>query len=353
MEAPVVGDDAPVSWPPMEEAGAIYASSPRPRPDSDFEPGRLAHLAAGARGRLLDPRRTPVSVIEVRLATGFALIRIEDFEDAGAVWEVPLEQVDHYQFEPGGPRAKAAVVAEMEAVIRRFDQVEAIAADTAELPLTEARIADSQARAGAWLARHSRFLEDGGSLPDPSTRRGDPRLAADLEAYLRSLGLWDVEHGFSRGYVSNPGSGEIVKGHRMVLAELGLADYTGSVVRDPATFAGGWTRQRRADHIVGRLGFVRGLCERLGVTRVTLWRGLSTPSRLRRREGRTFVSTSFAEAVSRSHYQAGGPGRTRVLVSRLVPVDRLFMTYLETAAMNDRFREAEAVVLDVPADRWP
>lgn len=337
----------------MEEPGAIYASSPRPRPDSEFEPGRLAHLAAGARGRLLDPRRTPISVLDVLPAIGFVLVRVEDFEDTGAVWQVPLEQVDHYQFEAGGPRASPTAVAEMEAAIRRFDRVEVIAADDAELALTEARIADSQALAGAWLARHSRFLEDGGSLPDPSTRRGDPRLAADLEAYLRSLGLWGVEHGFSRSYVSNPGSGEVVKGHRMVLAELGLADYTGSVVRNPATFAGDWTRQRRADHIVGRLGFVRALFGRLGVTHVTLWRGLSTPSRLCRREGRTFISTSFAEAVSRSHYEDGGPGRTRVLVSRLVPVDRLFMTYLETAAMNDRYHEAEAVVIDVPADRWP
>jgi hypothetical protein len=239
----------------------------------------------------------------------------------------------------------------MEDAIRRFDRTEVIAADPAELPRTEARIAESQARADEWLVRHSCFLADDGSLPDPSERRGDPRLADDLEAYLRSLGLWDVEHGFSRGYVSNPGS--TVKGHRIVLAELGLAGYAGSVVRDPATFAGDWSRERRADHIVGRLGFVRALCERLGVTRVTLWRGFSTPSRLHRRDGRTFVSTSFAEAVSRSHYQAGGPGRTRVLVSRVVPVDRLFMTYLETAAMNDRFHEAEAVVIDVLADRWP
>ena len=52
-----------------------------------------------------------------------------------------------------------------------------------------------------------------------------------VEAYLRSLGLWDVEHGFSRSYVSNPGSGEIVKGHRMVLAELGRRPQIGDEVR--------------------------------------------------------------------------------------------------------------------------
>ncbi len=36
-----------------------------------------------------------------------------------------------------------------------------------------------------------------------------------------------------------------------------------------------------------------------------------------------------------------------------VPVERVFMTYLETSAMNDRFLEAEAVLLARPDDGWP
>jgi hypothetical protein len=290
-------------------------------------------------------------VVELQADIGFVLIRVEDFEDAGALWQVPLEQVDHYQFEPAGPRASAVAVARMEAAIERLARTEVVRADAVARTRTEARLRESRARAAGWIDAHSAFMAEGGALPEPSTRRGDERLAADLEAYLRALALWDVEHTFARSFVSNPGAGELVKGHRIVLAELGLADYAGPVVRDPATFSGSWARERRGDHIVGRLGFVRALFERLGVTRVTLWRGLSTPGGLRRRDGRSFVSASFAEAVSRSHYESGG--RTRVLVRREVPVDRLFMTYLETAAMNDRFLEAEAVVLDVPADRWP
>jgi len=38
-------------------------------------------------GRLLDSRRTPVSVVEVRLDTGTFVIRIDGFEDKGATWE--------------------------------------------------------------------------------------------------------------------------------------------------------------------------------------------------------------------------------------------------------------------------
>lgn len=329
----------------------IYASSPDRRPDDEYEPGTLQHLVAGAQGRLLDPRRTPVSVVEVQLATAFVSIRIEDFEDEGAVWQVPLEQVEHYQFERGGRRASATTVVRMEAAIERFDRDQVIEVAPTERARTLALIRERQNEATTWLATHSRFLAEERPLPDPSTRRGDALLSSDLQTHLQQAGSWDVEEAFAQGYVSNPGSGEIIKGHRIVLAELGLVAYTGPIVRDPATLAGVWSRERRAHHIVARLAFVRALFHLMDMAHVTLWRGLSADGPLRTDTPRTFVSTSFDEAVARSHFET--PGRpTRVVTCQKVPVERLFMTYLETAAMNERFLEAEAVVLAQPHDRW-
>ena len=46
-----------------------------------------------------------------------------------------------------------------------------------------------------------------------------------------------------------------------------------------------------------------------------------------------------------SHFESGSPTATRALYRQSVPVERLFMTYHETAPMNDRFKEAEAVLL--------
>jgi hypothetical protein len=332
---------------------SVYERDPGSRPDEDYEPGTLRHVAAGARGRMLDPRRTPISVLEVQPEVGFVLIRVEAFEDAGATWQIPLERFDHYQFEPGGPSASDATVAEMGRAIDRFARDEEISADAAARTRTEADVAARQADAHRWLTKRSRFLAQGMVLPEPSTRRGDPLLQADLERYLRDRGLWAMEDRLTRSFVSNPGAGELVKGHRMVLAELGLAGYTGPIVRDPATFEGDWSRQARARHIVERLAFVRTLFGLLGHTHVPLWRGLGVEGRRDPHPARTFVSTSFDEAVARSHYESYGPARTGFLVVREVPVERLFMTYLETAAMNTVFLEAEAVVLDHPDDRWP
>lgn len=332
---------------------SVYRSSAGMAPDNDFEPGTLRHLVPRNRGRLLDPRRTPITVVEVRPDVGFVDVRIEDFEDAGATWEVPLEEVDHYQFEAGAARAGDHAVAEMRAAIERFDRPLEIEARAQDLARTEQRIEQHRAEADRWLGSSSRFLATGRPLPDPTMRRGDPLLAADLETYLREHDLWAIESAFATRFVSNPRSGETVKGHRIVLAELGLADYGGSIVRDPATFAGDWSRDRRADHVLARLGFVRALFGRHGIDEVSLWRGVSAGSPLEARRGRTFVSASFDEVVARSLLEGGADRPVRALHHASVPVEQLFMTYHETSAMNDRFHEAEAVILDRPDGGWP
>jgi hypothetical protein len=48
-----------------------------------------------------------------------------------------------------------------------------------------------------------------------------------------------------------------------------------------------------------------------------------------------------------AHFEPEGPGAgtsSGVLIRQSVPVTRVFMTYLETAHMNRRFREAEVVL---------
>jgi len=63
------------------------------------------------------------------------------------------------------------------------------------------------------------------------------------------------------------------------------------------------------------------------------------------------VSCTFSPAVAEAHF-AGGPSTTcAVMWRQTVNPDRLFMTFLETAAMNRQFKEAEAVLIGDPANR--
>ena len=154
-----------------------------------------------------------------------------------------------------------------------------------------------------------------------------------------------MEDAFASQFVSNPYSGELVKGHRIVLAELGMVSYEGKVTRDPELFDGDWSRERRADHILVRRAFVQAVFRHLGEDHVLLYRGISLPGRLRLPENLTFVSATFSLAVARAHFDSGGEGATGVLYRQQVPIERLFMTYYETEQMNRSFAEAEAVLL--------
>ena len=158
-------------------------------------------------------------------------------------------------------------------------------------------------------------------------------------------GLSRVESLFAEKYVSNPNSGELVKGHRIVLAELGLVSYRGKIIRDAAVFDGDFTKTRRAEHILVRLAFVREIFTRTGNERPTLYRGMAVKDRHQSARNTTFVSATFSLDVAMSQFNAAADTRSGVLYRQRVSLDRLFMTYLETRQLNQQFREAEAVLL--------
>jgi hypothetical protein len=324
---------------------SIYETAADPAPDSEFEPGTLDHLVVGNAGRLLDPRRTPVAVVAIEVETGTVVVRLEAFEDKGACWEVPFEEVDRYQFARGGARAAADDVTRFREAVDRFDRPLSIPCFEQARADTTRRLAEVCREAEEWLDANSRFLAGDGGLPAPATREGDPLLWKDLGDFMAAKGLRDMEEAFARQYVSNPFSGELVKGHRIVIAELGLVAYEGKIVRDPRLFDDPWSRACRAEHVLARMGLVHALFRRLGHDRLVLYRGISTEGPMHPPDNRTFVSATFSREVAMSHFESAGDRATGVLLRQAVPVDRVFMTYYETPQMNAPFKEAEAVLL--------
>ncbi len=129
-----------------------------------------------------------------------------------------------------------------------------------------------------------------------------------------------------------------------MLAELGLASYEGKQVRDPHLFNGSWSKQRRADHILHRLAFVRELFERFGHSSLVLYRGSSYRAQPHWYRN-SLISATFSLEVAMSHFNERDRTTTGVLHRQSVPVERLFMSFLETVQMNRPFKEAEAVLL--------
>ena len=132
----------------------------------------------GNSGRLLDARRTPVRIVDIRTGTGFFVLRIEGFEDEGAEWEMPFETVDQCQFLCGSERTSEEDVAGYRATIERLDRPLEVEPDVEALDSTRGRLEEARDVARAWLAEHSEVLATGARLPDPSSRRGPGPPAA-------------------------------------------------------------------------------------------------------------------------------------------------------------------------------
>ena len=171
-------------------------------------------------------------------------------------------------------------------------------------------------------------------------------MFAALEKFLEEEGLATLERELLVPLISNPRSGEMVKGHAIVLAELGLCSYRGQAVRDPDLFNGRHSKEVRAEHILWRMALTQELWGRVSGQEVFRAFASEGPERLPTTD--SLVSATFSEDVARSHYEGSPTTRTRALLHQVLPVDRLFMTFIETRAMNERFREAEALLLGSP-----
>jgi hypothetical protein len=99
---------------------SAYESDSDPAPDSAFTAGKLELLVAGNGGRLLDARRTPISVVEVDPERGSFVVQIDGFEDKGARWELSLDEVRRFQFEHGAAKAAGDRLASLEHSRDRF-----------------------------------------------------------------------------------------------------------------------------------------------------------------------------------------------------------------------------------------
>lgn len=324
----------------------MYENDPGALPDDRFSPGSLSWLVAGNHGRLLDARRTPVRVTAFDLDHGYFEVEILAFEDKGAQWLVPLEEVTRYQFALDGARAGTAAVAVMEEVIGRLDVMVQIPVDPDRRRDSLQKIAAERARADAWLAARGApdKIDVTGHI---ALRRGSPEAALWLADYLTDCvpaGLPGMDEELAASYVSSPGSGDVVRAHLVTAARLGLCGYHGKAIRDPSSLSGTWARDRRAAHILSRMGFVQALWGRATNPGLMIYRGIGLQGDAElHASNAALISASLSRAVAESHFNSQSCP-AGVLLRRQLPVDRLFMTFLETPAMNGNYLEAEALL---------
>jgi hypothetical protein len=330
----------------------IYEYDRGAAPDSEFVPGRFEHLVVGNRARLLDARRTPVAVTAIDPRAGAFEIEIGAFEDAGARWELELEEVRLFQFARDSRLASSAALDELHAAVKRFDRSLVIEPEAAVRAETMSAIAVRRRAANDWLSGHE-FPREFDLVGHVASREGSPQLAPLFEGFLaeRDPELAQLDQRFAEQFVSNPRSSEIVRGHEIVLAELGLCAYRGKVPRDPDLFAEPWSKARRGQHIIARLGFVQEVWSLLGSDMLTLYRAAAVDGPLPAPSRSSLISATFSRDVAEAHFQGGPTTQTAVIWRQRLPIHRVFMTFLETTALARRFLEAEAVLIADPSNQ--
>lgn len=275
--------------------------------------------------------------------TGMFEVEVRGFEDAGARWWVALEEADRFQFARGSTRAGAEDLSHYRSVVARFDRWMTVQGEPGVVVTTRARICEERQAVSSRLTAlgvPARLDAD----ECIARRAGDPGLDA-VQSVLAERGLADVDEAFAAQYVSNPWSGELVKGHAIVAAELGLCPYRGKVVRDTTLFDAEWSKERRGEHLIVRIAVTAELWSRTGRREVTLYRAAATDRAITRRPAAAFVSATFSREVADAHFAGGPSTRAAVMSHQAVGIDQLLMTFWETAAMNRNYHEAEAVVV--------
>lgn len=287
---------------------------------------------------------------EVSPDRGAFAVRIDAFEDAGAQWELGLSEVARFQFAREATIAGAAEVAELEHSAALFDRDLALDCDARAREETLRRLREYRAHVRGWLGERAtqNSVEPAAHV---ERREGDPALFRLLEEFLASHQLGELEHRFTAAFVTNPRAGEVVKGHAIVLAELGLCPYRGKIVRDPELFSGDWSRSGRAQHLLWRMAFTQELLGSIGAGTLMLYRAVSSERPMTSPRRASLVSATFSKQVAEEHFEGGPKTRAAVLGKQVLPIDRALMTFLETRAMNRQFREAEAVLLADPANQ--
>ena len=340
-DRPGVDGFALVASQPMGTTEPIHESDPDQAPDSDFEPGDLAPPRAGQRG---PDARHPANPGQGRVGrSGPRQLRGRGARvrgprrplavrgGAGLPLPVPARRPARRCGDGGSPDGGGR---EVRPVPAHPDRPSGAGPDAGP---PAGRGAQGRGRA----RRRSARIDLGGRLGDASVQRA-------LHDYLATRGLTDLEAGspsatsatrhpasWSRATRSSSPAWVSSRTTARSCATRTCSPASGARSGAPSTSSPGSASCGRCSEAAGH-------------DRVWLYRGLAADGPLGVPPARTFVSTTFDRAVAESVAGRGPATVVSVLIGQLVPVDRVFMTFIETAELNRVYHEAEAILL---ADR--
>lgn len=323
---------------------SIHKSNKNARPDSDYLSGEIKFIVKGNECRLLDGRRTPGVIEDYFKESGQFRWRITDFEDAGSYWDVPAENIQSYQVLIGSEELDFQTVQEIEATVKAFDQELHIDVSDEARVTTEREINVVQEAIEKWMRQHSTWMKQGHVL-DLDSETGNRLLMDDLKRYMADAQLIELETEMAKQFVLNPYS-EWMKRMTITLAEMGVVAYKGKVPRGELRDQCDASQENRRTYLIHRMAFVRAFFSLNQIKEVQLYRGMTTEGEWRDFHDKSLTSWTFNPKVALSFCDLDKQNvyKNGYILKRMIPVEALFMTYLETEEMNQQYLESEAVL---------
>lgn len=325
---------------------SIHQQHEYKRPDSEFVSGDIQYIVPGNSGRLLDGRRTPGMIESYDPDSAMFIWRITDFEDKGKCWEIPADKIGSYQFELNSAKLTDDDVALIHQRCNKLDKRLIIQGEDVDYQQSRMIIDNTAIKVKEWMKQHSNFIKKGCSIFS-NDGVGNKDLYEDMMTYMTHNNLAELETKTAQQLVLNPNSGEWIKGLRIVMAEMGLIDFDEKIPRTKDIFKGIGTKEYRRKYIIHRMAFVQAFFQLLGIDKVTLYRGMSTSSKLRDTP-RTILSTTYSLEVAQSFADLASKDEDvtySYCVKFVYPVTNLFMTFFETQEFNGRYKEQEMLIL--------
>jgi len=310
-------------------------------PDSDYLDGHIQYLVEHNKGRFLDNRRTPGEIVKVDSQYALFYWKILDFEDVGAVWEMPFEAVANFQFEKDSHSLNKDMRKTYVAAIKKYKKKLHIK----PLARTKALI-EHEITTQTQNLIHARSLCFD-HCTTPSALFEIKNVIHDrFQDYLTTHNLAFIEQKTSEMIVSNPYAGEWLKHLFIALAEADLVEYYGW---SPKPLEGIPSPHDFEQYLIKRLAFIRALFLSNGIETIPLYRGMSSSSPwMLFPKAFSSWSSEYAVAKDLAEIEEKNDKEISYIFKRKTHIDEIFMTCLETSAMNKKYDEKEFLLLYRP-----
>lgn len=310
-------------------------------PDTEYSQGDISLIVVGNIGRYLDNRRTPGIIIDVDYQYVIFYWKVSAFEDKDAIWEMDFEEIVNFQFNSNSKRNNYVYVMNAENTIKKYEERIIIDNRKTEFDKTNQSIDEEMQK----IKKHG-YLS--GLCFSSIEEMYNSRLLVQesLRGYLNEIGLINEDKIISKMIVSNPYSGEILKHLWMCLAKIGLSRYENRKLKMLCNIP---KEEVIVRYIISRMAFIRLLFLDSSIRQITTYRGVGSEyGWMIFPKAFSSWTTSYIVACDLAKIEDNDKTEISYLMKRKTKINEIFMTSIETVAMNQRYDEKEVLLFADP-----